>query len=290
MTGGRFGPGTPSWMLKHPRGLAIQKVAAILQQRDRNICIDLYEHKVLTTFHILDMYFENHRICNRRLLDLYQLGVVQRFRPNVERGSAPYHFVLGDIGAHVVAAERGVRLRDLNYNKNTLAILAYSPRLTHLIAVNTFFARLISACRQNDDCHVETWLSENQSRAKWGRIVLPDALGRIAEPARGQTFFLEMDRGTERPWRLAKKLEGYHDASLVAEAPQVLLFCFPDERREVSGRKALRHCGLLVATASLGPHCQDPLGPIWLPLGSTRRRSILDLHPRDARPLAAEAS
>lgn len=109
--------------------------------------MDLYEHKVLTTSQLTDLHFDSQRATERRLLKLYQHGVIQRFRPVSEMGSYPFHFLLGDLGAQVVAAELAVELKDLKLAlklaKDPLVRIAYSPRLGHLVALNTFFTRLI---------------------------------------------------------------------------------------------------------------------------------------------------
>lgn len=127
--GGRIAPGTGLRMLKHPQTERAARLASFLTSRDRKICLDLYEHKVLTTHQVVDLYFDSQRVAERRLLKLFQYGVVLRFRPVLERGSSPHHFVLGDLGAYVVAAELGVEVKELRLAKDRLAKLAYSPRL-----------------------------------------------------------------------------------------------------------------------------------------------------------------
>ena len=136
--------------------------------------MDLYEHKVLTTSQLADLHFDSPRVTERRLLKLYQHGVVQRFRPASEKGSYPFHFLLGDLGAQVVAAELAVELKDLKLAKDRLVRIAYSPRLGHLVALNTFFTRLIHRCRQLQDLRVTHWWSEDRVRRRWRQIVLPD--------------------------------------------------------------------------------------------------------------------
>lgn len=275
--GGRIGPRTTLWMLKHPQSETALHAASFLTSRDRKICLDLYEHKVLTTNHLRDLYFDSRRVAERRLLKLYQHGVVQRFRPALERGSSPFHFLLGDLGAHVVAAELGVELRDLKLAKDRLVRIAYSPRLGHHVALNTFFSRLIHGCRQTEECRVTHWWGEDRVRRRWGQIVLPDALGQIEGPGVERRFFLELDQGTESPSRLARKLNGYQEASMVPESPRLLLFSFPDHLREASARKALRPSGLIIATTTAARHASEPLGENWLLLGATRRLTLMEL-------------
>ncbi|MGQ0678403.1 MAG: replication-relaxation family protein [Actinomycetota bacterium] len=101
--------------------------------------------------------------------------------------------------------------------KDRLAKLAYSPRLAHLVASNDFFSRLVRACRNSDDVSVTHWWGEDRTRRRWGQFVWPDAFGQVQHSGRKQSFFLELDLGTERPWRLAAKLDGYR-GRLVGQA------------------------------------------------------------------------
>lgn len=103
--------------LKHPQRNSALLAGSIFHPRDRQICLDLYEHKVLTAHHLVDAHFQCERAARRRMLKLFQQGVVQRFRPNTETGSAPFHFLLGDLGAVVVAAKMGVEVKDLKLPK-----------------------------------------------------------------------------------------------------------------------------------------------------------------------------
>lgn len=278
--GGRIGPKTTLWMRRHPQSEKALQAASFLTSRDRRICMDLYEHKVLTTSQLTDLHFNSQRVTERRLLKLYQLGVVQRFRPASEKGSYPFYFLLGDLGAQVVAAELAVELKDLKLAKDRLVRIAYSPRLGHLVALNTFFTRLVHRCRQSQDLRVTHWWSEERVRRRWGQIVLPDALGQLEGAGHRVRFFLELDQGTEIPSKLAKKLFGYREASLVPGSPELLLFCFPDNRREASARKALVPCGMTIATTTMGRHITDPLGDNWLALGSNKRTSLTEIPAR----------
>lgn len=271
--------GTPSGMRSvsrsQPRRANLLSLSGMIQQRDRNIFNDLHEHKVLTTHHLADLHFECERLARRRLLKLFKVGAITRFRPDVQTGSLPYHYVLGEFGARILAAGRGVYLKDLPFLKDQDLRAANSPQLAHLLDINTFFSRLAWACRQTMDHALIEWLSETRTRKQWGDFVLADGLGRMGAFFRDRTFFLELDRGTERPWRLKEKLAPYQKLSSLPEAPDLLLFCFPDSQREISARKALHPCGIAIATATLDRHIADPLGRNWLPLGADERCTIL---------------
>ncbi|MCA1839900.1 MAG: replication-relaxation family protein [Actinobacteria bacterium] len=247
------------------------------QQRDRRIFNDLQEHKVLTTHHLANLHFDSERRAIRRLLKLHRSEAIRRFRPKVQTGSLPHHYVLSEIGARILAAERGVDLKELPFRKDQDLRAANSPQLAHLLDINTFFTKLAWACRQSADHVLSEWMSEDRARKQWGDFVLPDGIGRLQSSSRDRTFFLELDRATERPWRLERKLAPYKKLSPLPEAPDLLLFCFPDSHREISARSALYACGIPVATATLDRHIADPLGRNWLSLEGDERCSILEV-------------
>ncbi len=86
----------------------VMTVAHRLTQRDRSILTMLFRHRVFTTDQLAEMYFDNLNTAQHRLTTLYKLRLVDRFQPLDHRyASLPYHYVLGDLGAMVVAAERG---------------------------------------------------------------------------------------------------------------------------------------------------------------------------------------
>ena len=86
----------------------VMTVAHRLTQRDRSILTMLYRHRVFTTDQLAETYFDNMNTARHRLTTLYKLRLVDRFQPLDHRyASLPYRYVLGELGAMVVAAERG---------------------------------------------------------------------------------------------------------------------------------------------------------------------------------------
>jgi hypothetical protein len=247
-----------------------------LTDRDLEICLQLFEHKVLTTEQISELHFSAIRRARRRLLKLSQLGVLERFRPRRQTGSHPMHYILGDVGLAVVAAYRGVEVKELGVRQDRLRGLAYSPRLQHLVQVNGFFSRLGYECKRGRSQLTEWW-GEARCAANWSGFVRPDGLGAIGAPERTLRFFLEVDRGTENSSRLERKLAGYRRVARFPDAPDVLLFVFHSGRREVEARRALSDPGMPLATTTDDQTSEDPLGPIWLRLGGERRVTLLDI-------------
>src|SRR6266545_4699766 len=136
-----------------------------------------------------------------RLVELARLQIVDRFRPltQVGTGSAPYHYVLGQAGAAVLAAEQGIDLAALGYRRDQALAVAHTGRLlAQLVGVNGFFAALAQAARRRPDA----------------KLVCFWPAARCAEPAGEVDFFLEHDPGDTPAERLAGKLAGYHDLAL----------------------------------------------------------------------------
>lgn len=242
------------------------------------MCLNLYEHRVLTTHQVFELHFEAVRRAQRRLLRLHNRRVLERFRPFRPTGSYPWHYILGDVGITVVAAHRGVETKELKVSRDRLRALAYSPILPHLVAVNGFFSRLAYRCRGKAGYRLAEWWSERRATAEWQGLVRPDGIGRLRSPFTDVRFFFELDRGTEPSSRLEEKLAHYARVARIPNSPRVLLFLFPTERREAEARKALVNPGMVVLTGA-EPGAADPLGSVWLPVGGEHRLR-LDETPR----------
>lgn len=72
-----------------------------------------------------------------RLLDLYQLRVVDRFRPFTRSGSAPHHWILDEVGAQLIAWERGEDLKQLGWRRDRALSIAASRQLAHRLGEST---------------------------------------------------------------------------------------------------------------------------------------------------------
>jgi Replication-relaxation len=261
-------------------------VAAHLTDRDRRLVRLVGEHRVLTTGQLAAAGFGSVITARHRLAVLVTIGVLRRFRPHREAGSAPWHYLLGPAGAAMLGAE------DADDRKWLAAVradrqvaLAQSQRLAHLTGVNWFFVSLVAHARAaGGGAELQLWLNE-AAAAEWlcshvftrftvADLPHPDGLGVWAEDGRAVTFVLEHDTGTEHLPQLAAKLPGYGQlAKTLADADRtcpLVLFCFPGPRREQAARTALAACydsaALRIATAAIHPEHVSPAGPVWLPL------------------------
>lgn len=72
---------------------------AHLTERDRLLVRLVGEHRVLTTDQLTAVGFANLTTARHRLSVLVRIGLLRRFRPHPPAGSAPWHYVLGPVGA-----------------------------------------------------------------------------------------------------------------------------------------------------------------------------------------------
>lgn len=253
-----------------------------ITDRDMDLCLHLYEHHVLTTQQAFELLFPSYHRARKRLLLLYDRAVIGRFRPPQRPGSQPFHYVLDERGAKLVAGYLGVELKELKFRSDRVLRLSRSPFLRHFRETNGFFCRLAYACRQSrEGTQLVRWFGERRA----GKIgpIRPDGLGMLRRPGELVAFYLELDRGTEDGNRLDEKLIWYSRYDF-DNAPHAILFCFHSGRRETSARRSLISCRrFTVATTTLERHMADPFGPNWLPLRAERRLSLFEL-PRPDRP------
>lgn len=234
------------------------QAAARLTIRDRRIALDCFEHRVLTTEQLGRLHFDKQRRARRRLATLHQQRVLDRFRPAWQQrsGSSPYHWVLDEVGAYLVADELGIDRPDLHWRHADALSIAGSPKLAHQIAVNELITRLAVEARENGG-QLSEWYGERTTRRVLGGQVIPDAYAVLHLPGRPALHLLvELDRGTEDHKRLREKAIGYRRAlprcPLANLAPTVLLV-LPRQARS----RSLRDAGVADG---------DPLTPIvWTP-------------------------
>ncbi len=249
-----------------------------LTERDRRLCRLLDDHRVLTSSQVADVCFTGERRARMRLAELYAIDVLDRFRPRRGGSPVPFHWVLGPLGAALVAAEHGVEVADLAWRRRLVHDLAASQRLAHLVGTNGVFCALCRAARTWTGCRLEEWWSERRCAAEWGEVVRPDGYGVWTEHGTSLPFLLEYDNGTERLERLARKLDGYARLAAAAGHPNWVLFSFGSPRREADARRVLCHPVVPVATTARVARAA-PDGPVWLPAssGGTARVRLVDL-------------
>lgn len=244
-------------------------LATRLTPRDLWLVDMLHEHKVLTSHHITALAFSGHRTANRRVRELYFLGVLDSFRPLMQSGSAPEHYTLGKAGAELLAATRGCDLGATGWRKDACARIAFSPTLGHTLGVNTLLTALAADGRQA----LTVWLSERSATRLWGDWIRPDAYAHWHEAGQDRVlpFFLEYDTGSENLTRVETKLPGYAALSTTTGTRTPLLLHTHTARREAALRRRLAETidrlDLPAATSCDELTAASPADAVWLPLG-----------------------
>jgi hypothetical protein len=250
-------------------------------ERDRRLVRLVAEHRVLTTDQLAALGFANITTAAPAAL-LTGLKVLRRFRPHPETGSAPWHYLLGPVGAALLGAEdRDEKKWAPQVRADRQLALERSRLLAHMTGRNWFFIAL----HRDADGDLDEWLNEpacaDRYAARAGltvremrRLANPDRAGTWAEDGREIAFLLEYDTGTENLTTLAGKLKGYGDLSATLAGRDrdypPLLFCFGSPRREQTARRALAATtdarALRIATTAIDPRLTSPAGPVWFPL------------------------
>lgn len=255
-------------------------LASRLRPRDRWLLEILHEHRVLTTHQIQQLAFPSISTTTHRLLKLWRLRALERFRPAMEVGSAPMHYVLGPAGATILAQRRDKTVAQLGYRIDRALAIAHSDKLTHLVGANGLFTALAAHARTHPHAELVTWWSERRCQRGWGQYARPDGYGRWREHHREVDFFTEYDTGTEPLHRLDAKIADYvalAETTGIADTP--VLFILPNPAREQHLHDRTTTSRLLIATTI--PDALNaaggPAAGAWRPLGSPRRRRLIDL-------------
>ncbi len=120
-----------------------------LTGRDRELVRAVARHRLLTTGQLAALAFGSAITARHRLAVLVRLGLLRRFRPGRETGSAPWHYVLGPIGEAMLGVEdRDEKKWAPHVRLDRQLSLERSQRLGHMIGVNWFFVALARHVRE----------------------------------------------------------------------------------------------------------------------------------------------
>ena len=95
------------------------ELARHLTERDREVALYLYRHRVLTTDQLQLLFFSSRRRTQDRLLFLYRNRVLDPFYPPAPFGSGKpeAHWLLDEAGALLVAAMHDVERKQLGWQR-----------------------------------------------------------------------------------------------------------------------------------------------------------------------------
>lgn len=275
----------------------VLRVQSQLTIRDRILLGWLYDHGVLTSFQIAHALFPSLDFCQRRLRALHRLKLVARFRPlRAEGGSYPYHYVIDQLGAEVVAAGRDERPPRRDHARTERRRWTSSRTVGHRLGVNQFFTDLAGHARTHPGAELVEWLSESVCarpgvltsdddpvlvRAYQPRV-RPDGYGRWAEHGVVVPVFVEFDTGGEPLSVLTDKFAGYRDLFATIARVWPVLFWLHSAARERNLRHLLADTPppVPVATAARDYAAAAGLCPaeaLWAVPGYDQRVRLADL-------------
>jgi hypothetical protein len=286
----------------------VLRVQSQLTARDRILLGWLYDHGVLTTFQVANALFPSLDFCQRRLRTLYQLRLIARFRPQrADGGSYPYHWVIDQLGAEVVAAARDERPPRRDHARLERRRWTSTRTLAHRLGVNQFFTDLAGHARTHPGAQLRQWLPEAACQRSgtfthpddpaliraYQPRVRPDGHGLWADAGRQVPFFLEYDTGAEQLSILAAKIIGYHELFSTIGRSWPVLFWLHSAARERNVRTLLAD---LLATVPVATgardhavsHAPSSADAVWAIVGGGHRRvtlsALADLNRTPSRP------
>jgi hypothetical protein len=243
------GAGSSSAAAARPLRVSAERLFELvrhLTERDREVALYLYRHRVLTTDQLQLLFFSSRRRAQDRLLFLYRNRVLDRFYPArpFGCGKPEAHWLLDEAGALLVAAMHDLERKELGWQRRD--DWGAHPQLAHQLETNRFVTDLVAATLTERALGVSEWwppaeAADHLNQRRRGRV-LPDAGFYLETPAGPIECYLEGDRATETQQRLAEKLLAYRlaEAELFDEGkpPRCILFVVPGPRRLATLRRA----------------------------------------------------
>jgi hypothetical protein len=168
-----------------------------LTERDVEIVRAVWRLSVFTSDQLCEMFFDTRKRGLVRLRQLWELGVLDRFRPYREGwGSAPYHYVLGREGAAMAAAWTGDDVdKAVRRYRGAFGVALGRPAvLARSVAVSGFYARLVATSRANPRCRVLDWQRPEEVEAWTHKSLSEPWFGEWQQEGRVEQFFLVPDR------------------------------------------------------------------------------------------------
>ncbi len=259
----------------------VTALAARATTRDRWLLRMLTEHRVLTTPQITALAFNTPRVTRSRLDMLYRHRALDRSRPAHAPGAGtlPWHWVLDEAGARLLAADDGCDLRAWGWRREHATALLASAKLAHTVGANHLGVGLVAHARAHPGARLHAWWGEARTAALVGDHVRPDGYLHWTETnpdgpgAGGVECFLEYDTGAEPHKTLLAKTDRYAELAETTGIALPVLLVVPGPGREAALRRHLAGTAVPVATTTWPQLAHaGPAAACWLPIGRTAPR------------------
>jgi hypothetical protein len=203
---------------RHKRTKDFQRI--VLQRRDVDIVLGVYENRFLRRDQIERLFFNNTSTCNQRLQKLYQHKFLDRIYQPIDFGSSQAIYALDSVGAEVVAAKLGVGKRQINWTRRHNKIEHLF--LDHTLGVAEARVGLEMALRYRKDDDVKLLFWKREAFLPREKVqdpydpekklsVIPDAFFGLQTDRGKLYFFIEVDMGTETLERFRTKIVAYRE-------------------------------------------------------------------------------
>lgn len=275
-----------------------------MTERDRRIFALLVEHFTFTTSQLAVLAgFGSLWRARHRLALLHSRGVLHRERPfRAGGGSHEWHWMLGPIGAKIVAAETGTAAVRPARITARWAKLYHGWRYRELMLQHDWFCQLAATAEAGAGGGLVEWVSP--WRISRTHRATTDGYGRWRNgDGRELAFVLLLDDpprvGTrELTDRLTSIDIARHDRDAGRlGAAVVLVWCHTLHREGLVRRRLQRHLGLSEQPVALAcgeyadtPHGGGPHGRVWIPLGGLTTGSAGRVTLREITNLATTAA
>ncbi|WP_128896645.1 replication-relaxation family protein [Longirhabdus pacifica] len=183
---------------------------------DLNILMAVYHHRILTTSQLHAMGFYTSKSALRQVRErckkLVDNHILESFQPipNEFIGSMENHYMLGEVGSHLVAHHENININQLGWTPQHNEIMMHT--VYHTVEINNVFLAYRQV--QKDGFHVKETIAEylitEKVQANYQSLRFnPDGLMSLMYQEKERPFFLEVDRNTMKLHDFAEKVPRY---------------------------------------------------------------------------------
>jgi len=190
----------------------------ILQERDKDIMMSVYEYRFLTREQIQRLFdFNCVSKANLRLRRLYDHNYLSRTFIPTSRGSLKAIYFLGGKGLNIITEKLGLDPLEVKNNQKKVSQLK-SLFLRHNLNLNEVKISFSKAIERYHSINLELWVNDHDclqeyylshAGQKVKRIFRPDGYFRLSCKDKLYSFFVELDQSTESHKKFKKKVESY---------------------------------------------------------------------------------